>query len=439
MTAKLRWFWARLDANYWFYPALFVLLALGLAVATLSLDRAGYAAEIARHGPPLAATADSAHTMLQIIAGAMFGTAATVFSITIAAVVFASGNYGPRLLSNFLEDKGNQLSLATLIGTFVYALTVLTSVRIGDEVTGAGGFVPQLSLLVAYGLTAISVGVIVYLLNHIPSSIRINHVLEEIGRRLLRDICERFPALDDGGAEPPEGEQGAPVPSSQTGYVQLIDFDGLSSTAERIGHPIALEVRTGDFLHRGKPLARICGGKADEALACEIEAHFTLGAVRTPEQDLQFLIDELVEIGLRALSPGINDPFTAITATHWLGAGIAELGRRNLARQEGMIGNTRHAIPLPDDFTHFVTRGFGALRGAVATSPIAARIMLEVLADAAGTFDNARRRELLRREADALVAQARTALTGPDLAMVEERHAEIWSRLAGWRGDPDAL
>lgn len=429
MTAKLRWFWARLDANYWFYPALFVLLALAVAVTTLSLDRRGYGAQIATQGPPLAATADSANTMLQIIAAGMFGTAATVFSITIAAVVFASGSYGPRLLSNFLEDKGNQLSLATLIGTFVYALAVLTSVRTGDEVTGAGGFVPQLSLLVAYAFTAISVGVIVYLLNHIPSSIRISHVLEGIGRRLLRDIARRYPDPDRGD-EPEAAGAGESVRSARTGYVQLIDFEGLACLAKENNCRLALEMRTGDFVHPGTPLLRILGRKADENCARAIEKCLTVGAVRTPEQDLQFLIDELVEIGLRALSPGINDPFTAIIALHWLGAAITQIGLRDLNRSEGLIEGERFVHPLHDGFDHFVSRSFGAIRNSVSASPMATLVTLDTLAGASRAISNEARRERLRKEIDAMTAQARHALDGPDLEEVEARYNQVCERLA---------
>ncbi|HTN14767.1 MAG TPA: DUF2254 domain-containing protein [Sphingomonadaceae bacterium] len=427
MTARLRWFWARLDANYWFYPALFVVGAVLLAAVTLWLDHYGYGAFVERIGPPLAPTPNSAHTMLQIIASAMLGAAATVFSITIAAVAYASGTYGPRLLANFLEDKGNQLSLATLIGTFVYALCVLNSVRMDDD--GDPGFVPQISLIGAYVFTALSVGVIVYLLNHIPSSIRINHVLEGIGRRLLDDIRSRFPQEDNGQSAEEAGE-GDSIYASGTGYVQLIDFSGLTRLAREKGCTLALEVRTGDFVHRGKALARICGGSSDDGLAKTVASHFTLGAVRTPEQDIQFLFDELVEIGLRALSPGINDPFTAITALHWLGAATAELGQRDLRKREGLDDGIRRVFPLPDDFGHFAARGFGAIRGAVATSPIAARVMLDTLADACGPVRNDKRQAILRGEADAVMELARRALAGPDLAVVETQYSAARARMA---------
>ncbi|WP_156502006.1 DUF2254 family protein, partial [Erythrobacter sp. HI0063] len=135
----------------------------------------------------------------------MIGVASTVFSITIASVAYASGNYGPRLLTNFMEDRGNQFSLATFIGTFVYAITVLRAVRKAEETplfatepTAMSGFVPQISLLTAFVLMLLSIAVLVYFLNHVPASIRVNAVLEGIGGRLLRDIKRLFPEENRG-------------------------------------------------------------------------------------------------------------------------------------------------------------------------------------------------------------------------------------------------
>lgn len=430
MSMKLRWAWARLDANYWFYPALFVLCGLALAVVALTLDQNGYGQFVEQAGAPLAATPQSANTMLQVIAAAMLGAAATVFSITIAAVAYASGTYGPRLLSNFLEDKGNQLSLATLLGTFVYALTVLNSVR---EAEGAGtseAFAPQIALLGAYALTALSVGVLVYLLNHIPASIRINHVLEGIGRKLIDDIRTNYPH-NDTGHDSEAAPAGKAIPARNTGYVQMIHFEGLATIAKDNGCTLALEVRTGDFIHHGKPLIRLCEGSMDSRITDSLHSCFTVGAVRTPKQDPQFLIDELVEIALRALSPGINDPFTAITAIHWLGAAIAELGQKDLRKPQGTIGGKRYVYPLPDDFGHFVARGFDTMRSAVAGNPTAALVMLDTLADAAQVIENSDRRLLLCVQADNLLSQARLTVQGPDLEIVVNRHASIRPSIIG--------
>ncbi|OYX67236.1 MAG: hypothetical protein B7Y88_00175 [Sphingomonadales bacterium 32-64-17] len=432
MKVDLRWFWARLTANYWFFPSLFAIGAAVLAFVCVWVDRSGLVDGLTDAEWLVAARPESASNMLQVIAGSMIGVASTVFSITIAAVAYASGTYGPRLLTNFMEDKGNQLSLATFIGTFVYALTVLHTVRGEDEtpILGAAGdalpgFVPQLSLLVAYVLMALSVGVLVYFLNHVPSAIRINKVLHDIGRRLLNMVREDFP--EDAAAERSyERPSGEPLLAERTGYIQLIDFEEMLGVMREAEGSFVLCVRTGDFVHPGVALGEICGTEASDGLAEKLHAAFTFGFARSPEQDPQFLIDELVEIGLRALSPGINDPFTAITAVHWLGAATAELGARRLDKMlhddDEEQGDACAIYPLPDDFAHYVKRGFGAICSAVATSPIATEVMFDTLRHCGDAIESSERRSLLARQGARLHDQAREELRGPDLAEVEVRY-----------------
>ncbi|MBX7496881.1 DUF2254 domain-containing protein [Qipengyuania sp. 6B39] len=433
MTADIRFFWARLNANYWFYPALFSIAAGALAFAMVALDRAGFAEFLNDVGWIVPARPKGAADMLTVMAGSMIGVASTVFSITIAAVAYASGNYGPRLLTNFMEDRGNQLSLATFIGSFVYAIIVLRAVRaenetpadIGDAAaTALPGFTPQLSLLVAYLLMGLCVAVLVFFLNHIPSSIRINKVLKGIGERLLDAIFETYPVEDD-FSDALDQVEGTPLTARGTGYVQLIDFEDLETIARDNGATLSLKVRTGDFIHRDMVLLEVAGCDP-QAIEDKVRPCFTLGATRTPEQDPQFLIDELVEIGLRALSPGINDPFTAINALHWLGAATAEVGRRDLRKNIcGKDADDCPLIPLPDNFDHYVKRGFGAIRSAVATSPLAAEVMLDTLANAACPIRDEGRQRLLKQEAEDLAAQARLSLVGPDLQRFENHMSEF--------------
>ena len=435
LTADIRFFWARLNANYWFYPALFSLIAAALAFTMVGLDRSGFAEFLNDVSWIVPARPQGAANMLTVMAGSMIGVASTVFSITIAAVAYASGNYGPRLLTNFMEDRGNQLSLATFIGSFVYALIVLRAVRAEDETpsdvtdavaTALPGFVPQLSLLVAYLLMALCVAVLVFFLNHIPSSIRINKVLKGIGERLLDAIRETYPVEDEfRDALEPKG--GKALTAWSTGYVQMIDFEDLANVARDCGCTFSLRVRTGDLVHRDMPFMDIEGCEP-ECIEARVRDCFTLGSTRTPEQDPQFLIDELVEIGLRALSPGINDPFTAITALHWLGAATAEIGRRDLRKDIcGEDAEDCPVIPLPDDFDHYVSRGFGAIRSAVASSPIAAEVMLDTLANAAVPIGDEARQALLKDQAEKLADQARLILVGPDLDQFE-RHVSEFSK-----------
>ncbi|MGB3165299.1 MAG: DUF2254 family protein, partial [Alteraurantiacibacter sp.] len=210
-----------------------------------------------------------------------------------------------------------------------------------------------------------------------------------------------------------------------TGYVQLIDFADLQRLAKQHNCTISLAIRTGDFVHRDLTLLQVIGADPSEFADAARKA-FTLGPTRTPEQDPQFLIDELVEIGLRALSPGINDPFTAITALHWLGAATAEIGRRDL-RKDVCNGDEDECavIPCPDDFVHYADRGFGSIRSGVATSAAASEVMLETLRNAATPIKHAGRRKVLRLEAELLMEQARLALEGPDLKKVEHRFREF--------------
>ncbi len=438
MINQIQSLWTKANASYWFYPALFAILSLLLALFCVHLDRTGWADFLAEIEWLQPARPEGASNMLTVISGSMIGVASTVFSITIAAVAYASGNYGPRLLTNFMEDKGNQLSLATFIGTFVFSLTVLRVVRTAEEQPllignpdASSGFVPQLSLLVAYALMAISIMVLVFFLNHIPASIRINTVLEGIGERLIGDIRALFPkpARSAVTASSPDG---TPVATTGTGYIQRIDFDQLQDIAERKNGKLQLNVRTGDFVHPAMTLALWKGLDHEQTSPDdEIRECFGLGGMRTPVQDMQFLIDELAEIALRALSPGINDPFTAITALHWLGAAMAELGRRDLRRSFHDEGEEERVVPLNDDYAHFIARGFGAMRGAVSTSRIASLVMFDTLANTASTLNDASRSRELAKEAEKLVVQARLNLEGPEMDEVEARYIAISQRLAG--------
>jgi uncharacterized membrane protein len=432
---RLRNLWFQINASYWFLPALFAIGAFILAEVLIYVDRSGVAEALNSIAVLSPARPQGASNMLTVLAGSMIGVASTVFSITIAAVAYASGTYGPRLLTNFMEDKGNQFSLATFIGTFVYAISVLRAVRAENEstshdaiATALPGFVPQLSLLVGFGLMMVAVGVLVFFLHHIPSSIRINSVLNGIGHRLLKAIDRRFPADDGLAPERPEG--GAEIAALKVGYVQTIDFSALAVTLAEWDARLVLLVRPGDFVHPGAPIARLCDAEPDDERVARVNERLTLGATRTPAQDIEFPIDELVEIALRALSPGVNDPFTAITAVHWLGAATAELGRRPLETQAKCDDQQRPRLfPVGDGFDHFLNRGFGAARGALASSRLAGQVALDALANAALSIDDESRRAMLLAEADRLLAQTQLALEGPELDAVRARHAAIMAKL----------
>lgn len=424
MIASLRSNWFAVRASYWFWPALFAIGGLALGLVLVQLDRDGASARFTHAHWIVPARPDGASNMLTVLAGSVIGVASTVFSITIAAVAYASGTFGPRLLNNFMEDKGNQFSLATFIGTFVYAIAVLQSVRT-DGAEG-GAFVPQLALMVASLLMLLSVGVLVYFLHHVPDSIRINSVLEAIGRRLLAEAASRYPVEGTAEAQISAWPTGTSVAAGGSGYIRVIDFAQLDAIARKHGFNIWLMVRPGDFLHPGLPIAMAGTETVDDTIAAQIWGTFALGGSRTPEQDLEFSIDELVEITLRALSPGINDPFTAINALHWLGAATALIGQRDLDRDAWNEPDSNCPVmPLRDDFGHFLARGIGSTRSAVATSPIACLVTFDIIRTVAHEVHGTDRRQRVLHQADLLLEQAELALDGPNLAEVRERHATV--------------
>ncbi len=436
MRSSLRAIWLSVKASYWFIPSLLTLAAFLLALTTIHLDRLRGSEWLTTFSWFDGSRPEGARAQLTVISSAMIAISSTVFAITIAAVAYASGNYGPRLLTNFMNDRGNQFSLGVFIATFVYNLTVLRVVRnpqdtpapdeSGTEALTA--FVPQLSMLVSAASAVVAVAVLVYFLHHIPASIRIDTVLGGIGRRLIRDIDRRFP-LNGGSSEPEEPTSGAPIAARSIGYVEIIDFAELDEIARKHELTIALRVRTGDFIHPHVPVVEV-SKKTGEDLQKRILDCFSLGESRTPTQDLEFLIDELVEIALRALSPGINDPFTAITSMHWMGAALAKLADRDLREgpEQESYENTR-VQPVADDFDHFVRRSFGALRASAATNPLAAKNFLTALSHASIGATSRERRVVLRREAETLVQQAELELEGPALLEVRKRLKSLGERM----------
>ncbi|WP_051121200.1 DUF2254 family protein [Sphingomonas elodea] len=184
------------------------------------------------------------------------------------------------------------------------------------------------------GGSVVTVGVLIFFIHHVPQRIHINSVIEDIGRRLQHEVDRRFPSVI-GTADPDAAEteasdrlepDGSPraVGARGTGYIQLIDEDLLMRTATDSDLVCRIRYRPGDFVHEGRTLLELWPAeRCDDACIGQLQGAFALGAQRTALQDLRFLIDELVETADRALSPGINDPFTAVTCMDWLGAARA--------------------------------------------------------------------------------------------------------------------
>ena len=418
MRARLLRLAGNLRESYWFLPSVMTLAALLLAGVMVYVDSHVGTAWMDRFPWLYAARPDGARSLLSAVGGSMIGVAGTTFSVTIAAVVYASGQYGPRLLSNFMADRGNQVTLGTFIATFVYSMVVLRTIRSpGESGAGASAFVPQLALLVAVLLVFASIAVLIFFIHHVPQRIHINSVIEEIGERLLREIDNRFPTYigaplgDNGDADDARipavfrensvtaAELRVGIRAKDTGYVQVIDDEALIDTAREHDLIIRMQYRAGDFAHRGSVLAEAWPGKqCDEEAIGRLRRAFAMGSRRTPLQDMRFLIDELVEIAARALSPGVNDPFTASSCLDWLAAAYADLVQRDLpSRLRADDNGDLRVIATPQTFALLAARGFGALAQYASADMIAGQRFLNAIGDVAMACEATGRIETLRQ------------------------------------------
>jgi len=327
--------------SYWFVPSLLALAGFGAGLLLVWLDALSGDAWMGRFEWFYGSRPAGARDLLSTVAGSTITVAGVVFSITLAAVTYASGQYGPRLLSNFVRDRGNQVTLGVFIGTFLYCLIVLRTVRSAEEASATTGgtvrdaFVPNLAIFGAVALAVGSIGVLIYFVHHVTDGIHINNVIARIGRDLLSDIADRsrnrmgseLGERDGNGLghlpEKTPATEGVPIGARRTGYVEALDEKALVEVAAAHETLLTVLAIPGDFVHRGRPL--LLAQCLDTAKIDAFEKLFSISRKRSDRQDLRFPLTELVELAARALSPGVNDPFTAIACIDWLGAALDDL------------------------------------------------------------------------------------------------------------------
>ncbi len=339
MKVQLFKYWETVRTSFWFIPAVMVFMAVVLAAAAIQLDRLTMARGWLFWVWVFTGEAEGASAVLSIIAGSMTTIAGVVFSMTLVALSLASSQLGPRLLQNFMRDTITQIVLGTFVATFLYCVMVVLAIRRGE----ADPFVPHLSVTLGVILAVISLGVLIYFIHHVARSIQANQVVAQVGRDLV-DVLERlFPehisqGANDALAASPHADflrrferEAEPVCASADGYLQFIDANALISLAVREDLVIHLDCHPGHYMVAGRPLLRVwpAGQRGDE-FAQEVNAAFALGNQRTPNQDIEFAFYQLVEMAVRALSPGINDPFTAIACVDRISSALCRLATREM-------------------------------------------------------------------------------------------------------------
>ncbi|WP_291855179.1 DUF2254 domain-containing protein [Marinilabilia sp.] len=316
---KVKYFWEKLNSSFWFVPILMLSFAIASAVGFIYFDsQTHYNPEgILRYLLP--ASIDSARSILTIIAGAMIGVAGTVFSITLVVLTLASSQLGSRLVRNFMYDKLNQIVLGSYVSSFVYCLIVLSSLKENESFQ----FIPAISVIAALGSAIAGIILLVIFIHHVSFSIQADKVIYDISEAMSKSLRRLFPDnIGHGDEEKPTPEIDTlkkkfsfkqEIQSLKSGYLQSVDGEGLMNIATENNCVLILHHRPGDFLVKDMIICEVLGNEefGDENKK-EVFNDFIIGKVRTPLQDAEFSIHQMVEVACRALSPGINDPYTAI-------------------------------------------------------------------------------------------------------------------------------
>lgn len=328
----MRSFLLRTRESFWFLPAVFGIAAVVLGEGLVALDRGLIERGASRILFLDALSASGGRSILTIIGSSMLTVAGTSFSITISVLATTSSTYGPRLVRNFLADRANQIVLAVFTATFVYALVVLRSVRSAGD-SGAG-FVPTISVHVAVLGGLIDVAFLVFFIHHIADSVQITTLQKRVQIDLENAVDLVFPAESaEGMSRDPAAIALAPLEHSiplrgRSGYVEEVDFGALRDLA--IEHDLVVDVVAMPGVHRidGEPLVRLSRAVESEPLDRAVRSAFTLGASRTPYQDVRFALQQLVEVAVRGLASGSNDPYTAVTALDLAASALVPLWSR---------------------------------------------------------------------------------------------------------------
>lgn len=354
----------RLFSTYWFVPSIVTVGAFGLGLGLVAIDTA-FPAATSWLGFAYGGGAEGARALLTAVAGSTITVVSVVFSVMVVALTVSSQHFGPRLLNNFMRDTSAQLVLGTFTGTYAYCLVVLRTVQ-GDGGENYSVFVPHLAVTASVALTLLSVGMLIYYVHHVAVSMQVSSITANVAREFERTIRRMFP--DSLGEEAqPEVREPPAIPagavtfaSRRSAYLQEIDEDAMLALAGDLDGAIWLLVRPGDFLVEGVPIAAVHPAPEDrDEVADALHDAFVTGEARTPYQDSAFAVQQLVEVALRALSPGINEPFTAITCIERLGQGLAGILGRAIpsAVREDEKGTAR-VIARPRTFVELVGQAF---------------------------------------------------------------------------------
>lgn len=432
---KLRAVWKDIVDSLWFLPGILTLGAGALAILLVSnndtiVDALGV--EVTDVWWLFGGSAEGAKSVLESISMSIITVTGVVFSVTIIALQLASNQFTPRVLRQFMGDRGNQAVLGVFIGTFIYTLLVQRTVR-GEDVDEV--FVPHLAVTGAVLLALTSIGFLIYFIDHLARSIQASVVIDSATRSTLDTLDAVFPRTPSPGvavhsrtADEILDELGLDCASARSvraptgGYLQGVDTGFLLQSASTHGFVICMELEIGAFVLPGVTAMRVWPDrKVDDSDLSRLCSALVLGLERTPRQDLKHGVIELMDIALKGLSPAMNDPTTAVNAIQRTGQVLLDLAWR--VRGDDVTLDERGAIrviirrPRLDDV---VDLAFNQVRHYGGDNPTVMIALAETLSMLAA-LSPVETRSAFTSQLDRVIATARARVTdAADLARLQQ-------------------
>lgn len=429
---RLMAIWKEVRDSLWFLPGLLTLGGAALAVVMIELDTRDV---LPADAAPLwlrTGSSDGARGVVTAIASGLITVTGVVFSVTIVALQLASTQYTPRVLRNFTADRASQVVLGVFIGTFTYALLVLRVVRGEDPTALENGehFIPHLSIVVAVVLALVSIGFLIFFIDHLARSIQASVILDRVTRETLRTMERLVPArfgeeADDDAASATPSAQGSIITARSTGYVQGIDHDAVFTLLREGGMTIRMERQVGEFVLPGTSLATVWPAlsrtESEEGdVARNVRKAYLLGVERTPYMDVEHGVIELVDIAVKALSPSINDPTTAVLCVDRLTEALLAFARHESPGRVRRHDDGGGFLILPrTEFDHLTDIALDQIRHFGAGNPRFAMAVLDRLAALGEVLPRGHRQAVARHAAAVVRDATRRIEAGSDVRAVE--------------------
>lgn len=431
---KLRQFWSDLRSTFWFLPFLIVLTSIVYAILLLQIDYAEGDRWLAQWPRTFGVGAEGARDMLSTLAGSMMTVMGITFSMTLLALALASSQYTSRILRNFMRSRVTQVTLGTFAGIFVYCLIVLHSIRTGDAL-----FVPSLAVFFAFVLAFSGIAVLIYFIHHIASSIQASSIIASVAEETNASIDRLFPEKLEPGPDNAEGEENerlltsldertwSAVPAEVSGYIESIDNDAILRLARGGRTIVRMEHGIGAFVVQDTALASLAlTYPPDQETIVALNGAYSIGRHRTTDQDPAFGIRQIVDMAIKALSPGVNDSSTAVMCVDYLTAILARLACRQFPPSHHYEEETLRVIAIVPTFEGLLAEAFDQIRSSAEVNVAILVRMLGAL-DTIGSLTIRRSHIRALDEQLQLIAEQvdRCIESSHDRARLEKRLSEV--------------